>query len=55
MAEGPVRPMMIPAEKAARLVLRCMEKKPIQFTYPKPMGLLTLLLRALTCVRTWFP
>jgi len=54
MADARVRPMMISREKAARLTLRCLKRRPIQFTYPKTMGLLTLLARGLICVRLWF-
>jgi NAD(P)-dependent dehydrogenase (short-subunit alcohol dehydrogenase family) len=54
MADAPVKPMMIDAEKAARLVMKCVRTQPIQFTYPKPMGVLAWLLRAVVSVRVWF-
>jgi len=54
MAEAPVKPMMIRPEKAARLVMRCVRTRPIQFTYPKSMGVLALLMRAAVSVRVWF-
>jgi NAD(P)-dependent dehydrogenase (short-subunit alcohol dehydrogenase family) len=46
MAKAKVRPMMISADRAASLILRCLERQPIQLTYPKTAG---LFMRASRC------
>jgi short-subunit dehydrogenase len=35
MAKGEIRPFMIGVERAAQVILACMEKKPIRFTAPR--------------------
>jgi NAD(P)-dependent dehydrogenase (short-subunit alcohol dehydrogenase family) len=54
MADAPMKPMMIDAGKAARLVMKCVRTRPIQFTYPKPMNALAWLIRAGISIRVWF-
>ena len=51
MAQAPARPLMISAERAVDLVLRCVRRRPVQFTYPRTMNLLALALRAVAEVR----
>lgn len=40
MAKADVKPFMITADRAAQLVVKCIEKKPIRYTYPWRMSAL---------------
>jgi NAD(P)-dependent dehydrogenase (short-subunit alcohol dehydrogenase family) len=53
MAKSDVRPFQISADKAADLILRCMARRPIRFTYPRRMGLLLWLAGWPDRVRLW--
>ena len=54
MAKAPTRPLMMSRERAARHVIRCLERRPIQLTVPKVMGLLVRVIRWTQSVRVWF-
>lgn len=54
MADAPVKPMMITAEKAAVLVMRCVRRRPALFTYPRSMGWLAALTRLIAATRLRF-
>ena len=54
MAKSEVRPFEISAERAARLVIRCLKKRPIRYTYPKRMALLLWFLRWPPRLRVWW-
>ncbi len=54
MAQSQVRPFEISAERAARLVIRCLKKRPIRCTYPRRMAVLLWLLRWPRRVRVWW-
>lgn len=45
MSSGSMRPFMISADRAAELVDRCLERRPIRYTYPWRMAALLWLLR----------
>ena len=45
MSSGSLRPFMISADRASALVERCLERRPIRFTYPWRMAALLWLLR----------
>lgn len=53
MAKSPVKPMLITAERAAEVVLRCVRTRPAQISYPRRMALLSGLLGKLGMLRTW--
>ena len=53
MATSDVRPFMISADEAAALVVRCMRKRPIRYTYPKRMAALLWLARWGPRLRIW--
>jgi len=54
MAKAPRRPLMMSREKAARHVIRCLDKRPVQLTVPKPMGLLVRVIRWVQSARVWW-
>lgn len=54
LAKYPVRPFMITAERAAGVVMRCLERRPARVTYPWRMGLLVWVLDRLTSLRLWY-
>ncbi len=54
MARSEVRPFMISADKAASLIMRCVKKRPISFTYPKRMAGLLWFLRWGPRLRIWW-
>jgi len=45
MAKADVQPFMISVDKAARVVYRCMRKRPMRYTYPKRMAALMWFVR----------
>ena len=53
LAKYPVRPFMITVERAAGVVIRCLERRPAQVTYPWRMGALVWFLDRLTSLRLW--
>ncbi|MCA8955651.1 MAG: hypothetical protein KDC87_06240, partial [Planctomycetes bacterium] len=53
MAKSDVKPMMIPAEHAARLLMRCVRCRPVQLTYPKAAGALMRGFRWWQNARAW--
>lgn len=57
MAKYPVRPFMITAERAADVVVRCLERRPqrrpARVTYPWRMGALVWVLDRLNTLRLW--
>ncbi len=53
LAKHPVRPFMLTTERAAGVVLRCLERRPALVTYPWRMGALVWLLDRLTSLRLW--
>lgn len=54
MAKAPKRPLMMSRETAARHVIRCLEKRPIQLSVPKSMGLLVRVIRWAQSVCVWW-
>jgi NAD(P)-dependent dehydrogenase (short-subunit alcohol dehydrogenase family) len=54
MAKSDVRPFMISADRAAELIMRCVKKRPISFTYPKRMAGLLWFLRWGPRLRVWW-
>jgi NAD(P)-dependent dehydrogenase (short-subunit alcohol dehydrogenase family) len=54
MAKSDVKPFMITADRAAELVVRCIDKRPARFTYPKQMAALVWLLGLFTAIKLWF-
>ncbi len=55
MAKSSIRPFMISAERAAELVDRCLERRPIRYTYPWRMAALLWLLRGVRRLMFWKP
>lgn len=53
MAKSPVKPFSISADKAAQLVIRCMRKRPIRFTYPRTTAVLLWFVRWGPRLRIW--
>ncbi|MCG8421772.1 MAG: SDR family NAD(P)-dependent oxidoreductase [Proteobacteria bacterium] len=53
MAKADTRPFEISAEKAATCMLRCVDKRPIRYTYPRRMAALLWLANGINRVRTW--
>lgn len=53
MAKSKSKPMMITAERAAELLMRCVRRRPIQLTYPKTAGAAMRVLRWLQSLRIW--
>ena len=54
MAKGDLRPFMISVDRAAKVLMRCVHKRPMQMTYPKTMGAVVRVLRKLQSLRIWF-
>ena len=54
MAKSDVKPFLISADKAAALIMRCVKKRPIRFTYPKRMAALLWFLRWGPRLRIWW-
>ncbi|WP_433529722.1 SDR family NAD(P)-dependent oxidoreductase [Micromonospora sp. CA-263727] len=48
MAKGPVRPLMIPVDRAVEILARCVRSRPVRVSRPRRMALLTSLLAPLT-------
>ncbi len=55
MSSGSMRPFMITADRAAALVERCLERRPIRYTYPWRMAALLWLLRFGRRLMFWKP
>jgi NAD(P)-dependent dehydrogenase (short-subunit alcohol dehydrogenase family) len=55
MSGGTVRPFMISADRAAALVDRCLQRRPIRYTYPWQMAALLWLLRCGRRLMFWKP
>ncbi len=55
MSSGSMRPFMISADRAAALVERCLERRPIRYTYPLRMAALLWLLRFGRRLMFWKP
>lgn len=53
MAKGAHRPFMISVDRAAKVLMRCVHKRPMQMTYPKTMGAVIGVLRRLQSLRIW--
>jgi NAD(P)-dependent dehydrogenase (short-subunit alcohol dehydrogenase family) len=54
MSKGqPVRPGLISAERAASLVERCLERRPIRFTFPWRIAPLVWLIGVVPRLRVW--
>jgi NAD(P)-dependent dehydrogenase (short-subunit alcohol dehydrogenase family) len=53
MAQSDVTPVQISADRAADLILGCMARRPIRFTYPRRMGVLLWLAGWPDRVRLW--
>jgi short-subunit dehydrogenase len=51
MAKAPVKPMMITAERAVDVVMRCLERRPARVTYPWRMAAIVRVLRWIAFVR----
>ncbi|RIV35905.1 SDR family NAD(P)-dependent oxidoreductase [Micromonospora radicis] len=41
MAKGPVRPLMIPVDRAVEILVRCVRDRPVRVSRPRRMALLT--------------
>lgn len=54
MAKSPVKPMMISVEKAATVLMRCLDRRPARLTHPLAMGLLVSVIGWITSIRLWF-
>jgi NAD(P)-dependent dehydrogenase (short-subunit alcohol dehydrogenase family) len=54
MAKARVRPFIVSPDKAADVLLGCLQNHPIQVTYPKRMGALVRMLRWFQSLRVWF-
>jgi NAD(P)-dependent dehydrogenase (short-subunit alcohol dehydrogenase family) len=54
MAKAEVKPFMVSPERAARVVERCLRKKPIRHTYPKRMAALMWVLSWGPRLRVWW-
>ena len=53
MAKSPVRPFMVSADEAARRIRRCLERRPVRYTFPKRMAILVWFLRLRTHILRW--
>ncbi|MCP3902893.1 MAG: SDR family oxidoreductase [Planctomycetes bacterium] len=54
MADSPVRPLMITTERAARVLRRCLDRRPMRVSYPRTAALLVNLLRWWLSLRVWW-
>ncbi|MFH1131988.1 MAG: SDR family NAD(P)-dependent oxidoreductase [Pseudomonadota bacterium] len=54
MAKGNKRPFMISPQKASSLVMRCLRKRPVRFSYPKRMAIFVRIARWLMNLRIRF-
>jgi len=54
LADSPVRPFMITTERAARVLRRCLDRRPMRVSYPRIPALLVNLLRLWLAVRVWW-
>ena len=54
MAKSKVKPFIISAERAAKILEECLARRPMQRTFPRVMQLLVTLLGILTTLRLWF-
>jgi NAD(P)-dependent dehydrogenase (short-subunit alcohol dehydrogenase family) len=55
MSSGSMRPFMISADRAAALIERCLDRRPIRYTYPLRMAALLWLLRFGRRLMFWKP
>jgi short-subunit dehydrogenase len=53
MAKSPFRPFTMTREEAARHVLRCLDRRPLQLSVPKRTGVLAHALRFAHSLRVW--
>ena len=58
MARAPVRPFMVGTDRAARVLMGCVRRRPLQCSHPWPMAWLVRLLQSLQALRvgllSWF-
>ncbi|MHC5113046.1 MAG: SDR family NAD(P)-dependent oxidoreductase [Planctomycetota bacterium] len=54
MADSPVRPFMITTELAARVLRRCLDRRPMRCSYPRLPALLVNIARAWLALRVWW-
>lgn len=55
MAKGKVKPFMMPADRAVRHLLACIERKPVRYSAPWPMVPLVRLQSWITSLKTLLP
>ena len=53
MAKAPFKPFQITPEKAAQVILKAIDKKPLQITYPKVMGMAAQMMKIASTVKIW--
>ena len=53
MARSAMRPFEISADRAARCLERCLERRPVRYTYPRRMAVVLAFANAINRVRTW--
>jgi NAD(P)-dependent dehydrogenase (short-subunit alcohol dehydrogenase family) len=53
MAKSPQKPMMMTTDAAAAHILRCLDRRPLQFTAPKLIGVVVRLIRWAQSARIW--
>ncbi len=53
MAKAPMRPLMMTTERAARHVLRCLDRRPLQLSVPKIVGAFAHAMRLAQSLRIW--
>jgi len=54
MAKAPSRPLLISRDQAARHVIRCLERRPIQLSVPKLAGAFVRAVRWMQSVCVWY-
>jgi hypothetical protein len=53
MAKSRAKPMMITPDRAAAYVLRCLERRPLQLSVPKLVGVVAHSMRLGQSLRVW--
>jgi len=53
MAKAPRKPLLISADQAADVLMRCVRTRPVQMSYPKRTAMVAGLLGWLGTIRTW--
>jgi short-subunit dehydrogenase len=51
LAKAPVKPFMVTADAAAQRIMRCVAERPLRHTFPRRLGVLLVVVRAVGYLR----